>query len=103
MKMEFKELIKPTKGKIIGLFVVSILLILLSYLFYNVFTVGVNDCASPCTSWLDPINPLELMRGCILMCVTKPIPNPLYRPLLQIGALLLVISLILFYKLKNKK
>src|SRR4030042_6282478 len=91
--MERSDILKPTKKKAIVLFLISLALISISYLVYNFVSVGYTECGSACSSWLNPIFPPQM---CIQVCVPQNIPHPLYAPLLQIGVLLLVISIIYF-------
>ncbi len=101
-------ILTPTKQKLIILFGISLIFIILSYLFYHVFIIGITDCGSSCSNWLDPILPSSgiFAKACPAMCVLQaPIPNPLYAPLLQVGMLMLILSIVywIVYLKKRKK
>ena len=100
--MIWNNILKPTKKKVVILFFVSFAFILAAYLMYNFVSVGYTECGSACSSWLNPIFPPQI---CIQVCVPQNIPHPLYSPLLQLGTLLLIISVIysLIYYFKFKK
>ncbi|MEX2514787.1 MAG: hypothetical protein WD335_01510 [Candidatus Paceibacterota bacterium] len=87
------NILKPTNKKGAILLSVSFVCILGSYLIYNFISDGYTDCGSACSSWLSPIFPAGI---CMDVCVPQNIPHPLFAPLLQIGALLLIISVIYF-------
>ncbi|MFA6073038.1 MAG: hypothetical protein WC758_02925 [Candidatus Woesearchaeota archaeon] len=95
--------LKPTKKKVIVLFLISFALILISYMLYNFVSIGYTECGSSCSSWLNSIFPFPKM--CILVCVPQDIPSALNAPLLQIGSALLIISIIYFliYYFKYRK
>ena len=99
INMDFFESVKPTRKRVIILFLISVLFIILSFAFYQV-KVGVNECGSDCSlGWLDPLYLIIgwfLVTGCFAMCLQTPIPHPLSAPLLQIGFVLLVFSFIYY-------
>ena len=96
-------ILKPTKKKVVILFLVAFALVLTSYLIYNFVNIGYTECGSACSSWLNPILPFP--RMCIALCVPQDIPHPLYAPLLQIGTSLLIVSMVylLLYYFEHRK
>ena len=72
--------------------VISILLILISYLGYSTFNEGVKECGSG-EKW-----PL-FFKTILAVCLETIIPNPITKPALYTGVLLLVISI----RINNKQ
>lgn len=106
--------LKPTKNKVMALFLASLALIIVSYLSYNFVGVIYSECGSPFSrgchssssdpSWLQAIMPSPIdSPGC--SCGPHFVPHPIYAPLLQIGTLLLIVSIIYFlaYCFKYRK
>jgi hypothetical protein len=81
----------PTPKRISTLFFISFALIFSSYIFYNYIIIGTNSCASPCESWLSPI---LSEKPCIESCTEKPIPLSIYKPLLQSGTIIFILTII---------
>ncbi|MEK6913824.1 MAG: hypothetical protein AABW47_04110 [Nanoarchaeota archaeon] len=91
--MKKQKILNVSKKIAISFFLLSLILIIGSYILYHFVIVGQTECGSPCSSWLSPILSTQL---CIQMCVVQDIPHPFYSSLLKVGALLLAISIILF-------
>jgi len=83
--------------------ILGVISLFASYFIYATSQYGYTECGSQCDWWLDFVFPPQT---CVMECVEKYYPDPIYRQLFYLGSFLfIVIPFISFCisSLKNKR
>ena len=81
-------------------FLIGLILIFASYLFYYIFPSGFTKCGTMGSSWFrDVILFFIPVEGSFAICIPgAPIPSPLSFPLFWLGLAFLIASIILYLR-----